>query len=340
MLFRKRKKRRVAMRYDSARFICDAPQRRDPTGTGRIQRRLQKAADVRFNKVKALVKDAVADQNLLGISAGAMTAAALAATIAGVTTLPGSGPDDRKVKGFQTWIDRVLLEQVVEHNGEWLRPAIAQAYTQGADRARKLAKTSVQSPHAIDAVDALTGLALIELQGIAEAVSQQAVRAVALGQLHRDKPRDIAKAVYDVVDRIGRARARAMIALVIVKAFNTASLDVYAAAGVKRVGLIPEFIPARPKIGDASIRGTGPGSRVSKSVVPSLRTVQRIRRAQKAVEALEMVNVLTAGDDDVCPICEEIEADGPYTIDEARSLIPAHPYCRCAFIPVDSEDED
>jgi len=50
-----------------------------------------------------------------------------------------------------------------------------------------------------------------------------------------------------------------------------------------------------------------------------------------------MVNVLTAGDDKVCPRCEDIADSGPYTIDEARGLIPAHPSCRCAFDPVEDD---
>jgi len=56
---------------------------------------------------------------------------------------------------------------------------------------------------------------------------------------------------------------------------------------------------------------------------------------KKALEALGMVNIETAGDDLVCQECEDLELDGPYTINEARSLIPAHPWCRCTFIPVE-----
>jgi hypothetical protein len=51
----------------------------------------------------------------------------------------------------------------------------------------------------------------------------------------------------------------------------------------------------------------------------------------------ERVNVLTAGDDRVCPICEDLEGGGPYDLDTALSLIPAHPNCRCALIPADDE---
>jgi SPP1 gp7 family putative phage head morphogenesis protein len=40
----------------------------------------------------------------------------------------------------------------------------------------------------------------------------------------------------------------------------------------------------------------------------------------------------TAGDSLVCPICADMEGK-EFTIDEARGLIPAHPNCRCAWIP-------
>ena len=40
----------------------------------------------------------------------------------------------------------------------------------------------------------------------------------------------------------------------------------------------------------------------------------------------------TAGDDRVCPICAPNEAQ-LFTIKDARGLIPAHPNCRCAWIP-------
>lgn len=42
----------------------------------------------------------------------------------------------------------------------------------------------------------------------------------------------------------------------------------------------------------------------------------------------------TAGDEKVCPQCAELEGV-ILTIDEARGLIPRHPNCRCAWLPVD-----
>ena len=47
----------------------------------------------------------------------------------------------------------------------------------------------------------------------------------------------------------------------------------------------------------------------------------------------EEVGVQTAGDDRVCDECQDIADDGPYTLDEAEGLIPAHNGCRCAYFP-------
>jgi SPP1 gp7 family putative phage head morphogenesis protein len=42
---------------------------------------------------------------------------------------------------------------------------------------------------------------------------------------------------------------------------------------------------------------------------------------------------ITAGDGKVCPTCEELSAKSPYTVTKARGMIPAHPNCRCSWIP-------
>lgn len=47
----------------------------------------------------------------------------------------------------------------------------------------------------------------------------------------------------------------------------------------------------------------------------------------------------TAGDDDVCPECDALEGT-IYSIDDADGLIPVHPNCRCAFLPVVDNPED
>lgn len=41
----------------------------------------------------------------------------------------------------------------------------------------------------------------------------------------------------------------------------------------------------------------------------------------------------TAGDDQVCPECQALEGK-VYSMDDASGLIPVHPNCRCAWLPV------
>ena len=46
---------------------------------------------------------------------------------------------------------------------------------------------------------------------------------------------------------------------------------------------------------------------------------------------VEKVKILTAGDDNVCPICRKAEKK-IYTLEEASNLIPFHPCCRCSIM--------
>ena len=48
------------------------------------------------------------------------------------------------------------------------------------------------------------------------------------------------------------------------------------------------------------------------------------------------VEFCTAGDDDVCPDCEEMEGYS-YDLKEAEDMIPVHPNCRCTWVPAPDE---
>lgn len=50
-------------------------------------------------------------------------------------------------------------------------------------------------------------------------------------------------------------------------------------------------------------------------------------------EVMAQVEWLTAGDDRVCPSCEDLEGQ-TFSIQEAHGMIPLHPNCRCAWMPV------
>jgi len=76
---------------------------------------------------------------------------------------------------------------------------------------------------------------------------------------------------------------------------------------------------------------------------PSPAVISRIQAAQRRLEtafAGGNVDVLTAGDDRVCFECESISEEGPYSLAKAEELIPAHPQCRCAFVPAGKYEKD
>lgn len=57
------------------------------------------------------------------------------------------------------------------------------------------------------------------------------------------------------------------------------------------------------------------------------------------VQGVEIVGEFaTAGDNAVCPECKDLEGE-EYTIEEARGVIPVHPNCRCAWLPVVTNPE-
>lgn len=178
--------------------------------------------------------------------------------------------------------------------------------------------TAVLAPHSKyavkDAVDdrtpLLQSLTVSELQGVMEAVSQQAVRAYANGLLTNASAPYLAQSINSAIDKIGKVRSHSLIQFMVVRAHALATIAVFRAANVPSVGTVAE-----------SVRSSSPS-------LGGLTLDARRKKVRK-----DLVEVITAGDHKVCPICEDISESGPYTLDEAERLLPAHPNCRCAFVP-------
>lgn len=299
----------------------------DPTGTKKLRTAMFSAMAIKFRGLRSALRTMIIEQDLLSLGSKGLMNIANPAIQGGST----------KTQMFQRWFDHVAAAQVLQGDGSYLRDYIRRGYEAGQEFAQQQVG-NYTSRLAQDRIDTLFQLSVVELQGIIEAVSQKSVRAVASGLLHGDGAVRIARAVSNVVDTVGVQRAAALAELIVVKAFGEATLDVYEAAGVRRVGLLPEVklvraTDARPK----KITPSGSaGSRSRRGEAPGERTIQRVKKHEKAVEQLSggLVNVETAGDDQVCPVCQRIARKGPYKINRARALIPAHPRCRCVFVPV------
>ena len=64
----------------------------------------------------------------------------------------------------------------------------------------------------------------------------------------------------------------------------------------------------------------------------TLNRYQQIGITQVSGKA-ESAEFITARDDRVCPECADLEGQR-FTLDDARGIIPVHPSCRCAWLPI------
>jgi len=297
--------KQVRLYYARGGTFDAAPSVSDPTHTLNVRKAFARELDKRWRTVKLNVIDAVRDTDAFGLAPSAMIS---------VNVMAGG-----RLKTFQMWLDNVLSGAVVGSD-RWVKPYMTLGYAQGVRHASGEETDD-------ERIGLLTEATKSELQGVAEAVSQQSMRAMNDGLLAHKLPRVVAKEIIDIIDSVGVTRSRMVASVSVVKAHATGTLDTLQERGVTRVGVIPER-HSHTVVQDAPRRFKRGANR------------DTINRRERRLDRLGNVNVVTAGDSRVCPTCEGIAEDGPYSIDHARSLIPAHPSCRCAFEAVEDATED
>lgn len=295
----------------------------DPTGTKSLRTSYGSTMMIKWRGVQAHTRVMLVDQDLLGLSGKIGPA-----FFAGGT----------KVEAFQRFFDDALNRQVLDGNGLFMRPFVQRAYEAGKMFGRSMVGV-FENRLSGEREETIFRLAVAELQGIMEATSQKSVRAVANGLLHEHRAGRISRAINREIAKTGMQRSAQLVDATVMKAFSEGTLDVYEAAGVRKVGLLPETVPSHAAA-DARRRITpfGRAGARSRGRLPGLRTIQRIRKFEREIEEGTggLVNVETAGDDRVCDECDRISNRGPYRINKARQLIPAHINCRCIFVPARS----
>lgn len=300
-------------------IVSDAVRKFDPTGTAGIRRSFRADLSRRWQHARRDVLRAVGEADGFGLERrGSYQIGALA---------QGGG----SLHSFQNWLEGTLRQTVIAPGG--IDQYIQRGYFAGVDRAERMLK--VRNAYLIGGSDVISVSAMAELNGIMNAVVQYSVREMHAGMQSRARPMAVARSIVNRLDKIGATRSKALANVAVIQAHAAATLDIMQAAGVRRVGLIPEYhIHVRRAFDhDHSISD----AKRKRRRFPARTALTKILRAETRLASLETVNVLTAGDDDVCEICEGIAANGPYDIDSARSLIPAHPNCRCAFVPAEDK---
>lgn len=312
----------------------DAAELIDPTGTEKMRANYSRRLDMAWRQFGVMVRRLVVDQDALLLSTDMLTTA---------TILSRQGKDaGAMLEGFDAAI-AMLAKRIIRlpQQADAIR-FVGRAYSKGSRFALSQAgagkKTSQRAVYTREMAVQKAGL---ELSGIAAAVCQQMSRAAARAIGSNDPAPVLMTTLQGVIEKVGVSRSRLMAEDVIISTFTNASLDTYEALGIGLLGIQSEEIEpkiiadAKAKAKRKATRKRGAGSKSSRKQAPSRSTIYRIRKQElELAKSLgSKVYVRTAGDNRVCPICEEISEGGPYTINKARSLIPAHPRCRCVFIP-------
>lgn len=265
--------------------------RRDPTKTTVVRAKYERALVRRFQLVKKQIREKIVTQNAFGM-----------VTNAGEFDFPTK---TAKVRGFMSWLDRMVEEGVLERtsgmpmdraaNQSWQNVYLRSAYQKGlAGAAQSMRRDGVEvsdrwidegfyRPVHADAVGLIYTRAYSDLEGITKAMDTRISRTLAEGMASGWGMDRIADSLDDAVDGIGIVRARMLARTETIRAHAEATLNTYEEAGVEGVEVMSEFT--------------------------------------------------TAGDDHVCPKCEALEGK-QYSLEDARGIIPVHPNCRCAWLPV------
>jgi len=273
---------------------------RDPTHTSRLRQIFRGEAQRRVRTLLTATREMLVEQGAfqkVGVHHPMMAVQFFARQLPSAAGL--------QLDMFTHWFNNACYSYIVAE-ANWLKPHVDRAYQHGLNAGEKITKIKVlASPDHVYYATYKN-----ELEGIVDATVQQATRSLTKGLLNQERPPTLYRRVVSVSMKTLEPRLRMLGHHIIVQQHNLGLLTQFKAVGVKQVSVIPETLPKK--------------------------FARARRRHDHAVHDQDLVEVLTAGDDDVCEDCEDYADAGPYEIEEVEADLPLHPNCRCAYIP--SED--
>lgn len=300
----------------------------DPTGTHTLREQYRRHLQRPFNDLVTDVRRGVIEEDVFGlaISQADVLWADLQADALDHAELPPLmrlDRDERKRELFDDWLDKRIDGDVLETIDRGENEFVRSAYSRGsADADRMLRAAGIDVPQGASddifrlgvhrrAVEDLFAQNFADLEDITDEMSRQIGEELAEGFAAGDNPRTMARRITDRVDAIGKTRAETLARTRIIDAHSTSTLNRFEQFGITKVTVRAEWT--------------------------------------------------TAADDRVCPICVNLEgqtwttqeartgtiqldeADVADAVPEGRSASeftgtfpirpPAHPRCRCSFVP-------
>jgi hypothetical protein len=283
--------------------LVDAQQgNRDPTGTSKLRVSFRADAKLRLRQLRAQLRTALMEQDMLGLGQGAIM---------------GFHPTDVRLHAFHAWLAYMAGHYLA---GAWPDRFIDLAWESGRQVAAAetvVALAGGSSPQSSGTPQHLAQLAKQELEGIIAATVQQVSRAANSVLQLRLKSAPAWRLLSAAFDKVALNRLMALCNVLVIAAFNQAKIETYRAAGIDRVGIIPETEPEQPKKKSSGVKAAAALALLNWALI------------KPALPQQQLVGVQTAGDDRVCDKCDGIAARSPYTLDKLP-IIPVHPNCRCA----------
>jgi hypothetical protein len=192
---------------------------------------------VRTGQLKKLTRSFLVEQDSLGLKNETAGSIMLGAN---------SGS---KLDAFANWFKFACVQTILGKDASWIAPFIRAGYEKGAnDAARRIKAEPVIDEDKFAAFESVNAH---ELDGIADAVEQQAVRAVGEGLRMQRTPQQILTAVLDRIEKIGETRIKALAHFSVVSAHASASLATYRQNNLTKVGVQAERVPRVRRAGIA-----------------------------------------------------------------------------------------
>jgi hypothetical protein len=318
-------------------MIADALARRDPTRSARFRQAGRTMVVQRVFSLHRDLRNTLQEHDLIGLREN---------------ELPeyfrpfAETPDNKYVRSG------MLLEEIIDNQlarpPEWLRHLISASVRDGVAQAGAELKVDVSWLDPRDVVNLLSMASATEVVGIAGETKRRVMRHVLSAIQTKALPEALMRELRLVLEKITKFRLHLLVNTSVVRAVNHGKLFTYRQSGVKQVGIRPEWLPPKHEPPKKRLRDAFRDRRKGVDLVVEVleelqqaieeedrkrQEAERKARLEETLGAGSLVNVLTAGDDKVCDECDDIAAQGPYSLDEASDLIPAHPNCRCAFVP-------
>jgi SPP1 gp7 family putative phage head morphogenesis protein len=294
----------------------------DPTHTTSLRNLFVSDVDKRFNEVISDIKKLVVDNDCFGLQKGMQTHQIVSVGWQAFNYRLSQEKLAKFMEWLQTQVNNGILdvreyEQIGRAvNSAWTNKYIFDSYKRGVIRARyELQKAgykvpsieqtggieiSMALPIHLDRLGLLYIRAYNDLKGITEVMDSHISRILAQGLADGDSPILLARKMVSTINGQGLGDL-----------------------GI--TDILGRFIPA--KLRAETLART--------EIIRShhIATIQEYRN-WAAYNVVVKAEIVTAGDNKVCPICETLEKGGPYSLDDAEKLIPNHPNCRCCTIPL------